>query len=93
MIKDKGPRNRIGVHLRIYDIDHDHKDSRTLYVYCLKPVSSLESPRTGIGDLNKTSTTSSTCMEIQGRDLMGCRHGDVIADVVDGSVREQIAPN
>ena len=52
---------------RINDRDHDHEDLRTLYIYYLKLVPSLESPRKGIGDLNKTSTTSFTCMEIQGR--------------------------
>ena len=56
--------------------DRDHEDSRTLYIYYLKLVPSLESPRKGIGDLNKTITTSSTCIEIQGRDLMEYRHGD-----------------
>ena len=72
--------------LRINDRDHDHEDSRTLYIYYLKLVPSLESPRKGIGDLNKTSTTSSTCIEIQGRDLMEYRHGDALADVMGGSV-------
>jgi hypothetical protein len=77
----------------IYDRDHDHEESRTLHVYCLKLVPNLESPRKGIGDLNKTSTTSSTCIVIQGRDLMECRHVDALADVVGVSVREQIALN
>ena len=71
----------------------DYEDSRTLNVYCLKSVPSLESSRKSIGDLNKTSMTSSTCIEIQGRDLMKCKHGDALADVVGGSVREQIALN
>ena len=31
--------------------------------------------------------------EIQDRDLMEYRHGDALADVVSGSVGEQIAPN
>ena len=64
-----------------------------MHIYWLKLVPSLESPRKGIGDLNKTSTTSSTYIEIQGRDLIECRHGDVLVDVVGGSVREQIALN
>ena len=78
---------------RINDRDHDHEDSRILHVYCLKLVPSLESPRKGIGDLNKTSTTSSTCIEIQGRDLMEYMHGDTLADVMGGSVGEQITLN
>ena len=41
---------------RINDRDRDHEDSITLYIYYLKLVPSLESPRKGIGDLNKTST-------------------------------------
>ena len=79
--------------MRIYDRDHDYEDSRTLHVYCLKPIPSLESPRKGIGDFNKTSTTSSTCIEIQDKDLMESRHSDALADVMGGSVREQIALN
>ena len=79
--------------LRINDRDHDHEDSRTLDIYCLKLLPSLESPRKGIDDLNKTSTTSSTCIGLQGRDLMEYRHGDVLADVVGGFIREQIALN
>ena len=66
---------------------------RMMHVYCLKLVPSLESPRKGIDDLNKTSTTSFTCMEIQGRDLMEYRHRDALADVVGRSVGEQIALN
>ena len=79
--------------MRIYGSDHDHEDLRTLYIYYLKLVPSLESPRKGIGDLNKTSMTSSTCIEIQGRDLMEYWHGDALADVAGGSVGEQIALN
>ena len=93
MFKDRSTRNRTCVHSRIYDRDHDHEDSRTLHVYYLKLCPSLKSPRKGIDDLNKTSTTSSTCMEIQGRDLMKYKHSDALADVVGGSVREQIVPN
>ena len=77
----------------IYDRDHDHEESSTLHIYCLKLVPSLESPRKGIGDLNKTSTTSSTCIVIQGKDLMEYRHGDALANVMGGSVGEPIAPN
>ena len=47
----------------------------------------------GIGNLNKTSTTSSTCIGIKGRDLVKCRHGDTLSDAVDGFVREQITLN
>ena len=47
---------------RINDRDHEHKDSRTLYIYYSKLVPSLESPRKGIDDLNKTIMISSTCM-------------------------------
>ena len=70
MFKDKSLRNRTGVHSRIYDRDHDHEDLRTLHVYYLKLVPSLESPRKGIDDPNKTSTTSCTCIVMQGRDLI-----------------------
>ena len=75
------------------DHDHDHEDSRTLYIYYLKLVPSLELPRKGIDDLNKTSITSSTCIGIQGRDLMEYRHGDVLADIVGGYIGEHIASN
>ena len=92
-LKIKSPGIEHVLFLMINDRDHYHEDSRTLDIYCLKLVPSLESPRKGIGDLNKTSTTSSTCIEIQGRDLMEYKHGDALADVVGGSVGEQIAPN
>ena len=48
--------------MRTNDRDRDLEDLRTLHIYCLKLVHSLESPRRGIHDLHKTSTTSSTCI-------------------------------
>ena len=36
--------------MRIYDRDHDHEDSRTLHVYYLKLVPSIESLRKGIDE-------------------------------------------
>ena len=32
-------------------------------------------------------------LQIQGRDLKECRHGDALADVMGGSVKKQIALN